>query len=309
MSIPAGWYDDGSGRLRWWDGTGWTEHVEPERVTTAPPVPPAPGFVPSAQEFVPPAQGFVPPAQATQAPWTQATKAPWQPAAAVGSPPVSPLGWAAFAASVVGVVLAFVPPVVGLAALVLVAGIVLSIVALLRPGAKWPGVAGLIVSVLGLIVAAVVLIGSLIGLAVSSFSEGAADRWQEPAEPESTVPADGETVDWWQLEVGDCLPSEQPDDQTFIVVPCAFPHAEEVYYEYDLTQDEFPGDEQVEAEAGDACQDAFADFIGIPYEDSELDFYAYWPSEDTWESGDRMVQCTVYDEYGEVTGTLAGAQR
>ena len=26
MSTPAGWYDDGSGRQRWWDGGQWTEH-------------------------------------------------------------------------------------------------------------------------------------------------------------------------------------------------------------------------------------------------------------------------------------------
>ncbi len=30
MSTPAGWYDDGSGRQRWWDGTQWTEHFAPE---------------------------------------------------------------------------------------------------------------------------------------------------------------------------------------------------------------------------------------------------------------------------------------
>lgn len=28
MSIPAGWYDDGYGRQRWWDGQSWTEHVQ-----------------------------------------------------------------------------------------------------------------------------------------------------------------------------------------------------------------------------------------------------------------------------------------
>ncbi|WEK60274.1 MAG: DUF2510 domain-containing protein [Candidatus Microbacterium colombiense] len=34
MTTPAGWYDDGSGRQRWWDGQQWTEHFAPE--TTAP---------------------------------------------------------------------------------------------------------------------------------------------------------------------------------------------------------------------------------------------------------------------------------
>ncbi|MFD5864345.1 DUF2510 domain-containing protein [Agromyces sp. NPDC127015] len=33
-AAPAGWYDDGSGRLRWWNGAQWTEHFAP------PPAPP-----------------------------------------------------------------------------------------------------------------------------------------------------------------------------------------------------------------------------------------------------------------------------
>ena len=27
MTTPEGWYDDGSGSLRWWDGQQWTAHV------------------------------------------------------------------------------------------------------------------------------------------------------------------------------------------------------------------------------------------------------------------------------------------
>jgi hypothetical protein len=38
-STPPGWYDDGNGDLRWWDGARWTEHVAA----------PDPGADPSAQ--------------------------------------------------------------------------------------------------------------------------------------------------------------------------------------------------------------------------------------------------------------------
>ncbi|MFD5216007.1 DUF2510 domain-containing protein [Microbacterium sp. NPDC058345] len=35
MSVPAGWYDDGSGRQRWWDGQQWTEHFAPAQGESA----------------------------------------------------------------------------------------------------------------------------------------------------------------------------------------------------------------------------------------------------------------------------------
>ena len=29
VNPPSGWYDDGRGALRYWDGTQWTEHTAP----------------------------------------------------------------------------------------------------------------------------------------------------------------------------------------------------------------------------------------------------------------------------------------
>lgn len=37
MSTPAGWYDDGQGAVRWWDGAQWTEHTHARDAATADP--------------------------------------------------------------------------------------------------------------------------------------------------------------------------------------------------------------------------------------------------------------------------------
>lgn len=35
-SAPPGWYDDGTGATRWWDGLQWTDHrFDPENVQVA----------------------------------------------------------------------------------------------------------------------------------------------------------------------------------------------------------------------------------------------------------------------------------
>lgn len=35
MTTPPGWYDDGHGAMRWWDGAQWTEHVATPEPATA----------------------------------------------------------------------------------------------------------------------------------------------------------------------------------------------------------------------------------------------------------------------------------
>ena len=102
---------------------------------------------------------------------------------------------------------------------------------------------------------------------------------------------------------------------TAAIVPCAGPHDSEAYADLTLTGDAYPGLDAVRAQAQAGCQgDAFADFVGIPSDDSTLQVSYYYPTADSWAGGDRTVTCTVFavDQSGttaSTTGTLKDSAR
>lgn len=120
----------------------------------------------------------------------------------------------------------------------------------------------------------------------------------------------------FSVALGDCLQEpiadgaqlEQVEDVA--AVPCSQPHAGEVYAEFDLPDGDFPGDEAISASADERCVAEFAEFVGTPYEDSELEFFTLQPTESSWTSQqDRAVFCVVGAFDATSTGTLKGAAR
>ncbi|WP_051172130.1 septum formation family protein [Microbacterium indicum] len=170
------------------------------------------------------------------------------------------------------------------------------------------------------VVAGALLIGgSLAGCASIQSLIGGAERDEDSGE----VTESG-TESVFDIQVGDCL--QEPDaagaDGTEVsdieVVPCSDEHDYEYYYEYDLDLgDDFPGQTAIQEDADPKCQAAFADFAGIDFNESASLWYTYYsPTEQTWSTGDRQIQCLIYeasDDMGQtvvpVTGSLAGAAR
>ncbi|OLT24665.1 septum formation family protein [Nocardiopsis sp. CNR-923] len=121
----------------------------------------------------------------------------------------------------------------------------------------------------------------------------------------------------FEVAVGDCFVEEEmlvsgADSEVSDVplVDCAEPHDSEIYYVFDMEGDTFPGQEAVWAEADETCQgQAFTDFVGLAFTESEIFTGSLAPSEESWDRmNDREVVCYVFTEES-TTGSLQGANR
>ena len=102
-----------------------------------------------------------------------------------------------------------------------------------------------------------------------------------------------------RLEVGDCVDLEAISGPSDVVerLPrrdCAEPHDAEVFLIDDtaVDSDEYPGDASLTAEIEERCTGrAFEDYTGGTYGDSSLDYFFLYPTEESWDAGDRGFMC------------------
>jgi hypothetical protein len=130
-----------------------------------------------------------------------------------------------------------------------------------------------------------------------------------PASSAAAAPTSVEAEDTsvFQLEVGQCLNAETGEGQVSSVpiVDCSQPHQGEIYALPQLPDGAFPGDEAVSQTAEEECAgQAFTDYVGVPYQESEFEVTFLLPSADTWADGDREIACVVTStEPGSVRGS------
>ncbi|NCT90355.1 hypothetical protein GXB85_05225 [Cellulomonas sp. APG4] len=113
----------------------------------------------------------------------------------------------------------------------------------------------------------------------------------------------------FSIKVGDCMDSSTLADEVESVpaIPCGEPHDTEVYAAMEFPEGDYPAD--LEDQADEFCYGEFSTFVGMAYEDSELDYTLLYPQEEGWTAlDDREVTCLLLSAE-PVTGTLKGAAR
>ena len=115
------------------------------------------------------------------------------------------------------------------------------------------------------------------------------------------------------LSVGDCLndATETGDVSTVPVVDCDTPHDSEIYASVMMDDAEYPGEEATIAAADEACRAEFERFVGIPATDSIYSYGTLYPTESSWDGGDREILCRVAfarddGSIEKVSGSLEG---
>ena len=106
-----------------------------------------------------------------------------------------------------------------------------------------------------------------------------------------------------RLEVGDCVDLAGISGPSDVVdrLPrrdCDEPHDAEVFLIDDVAvdSDEYPGDTSLTAEIEEQCTGrAFEDYTGGTFADSSLDYFFLYPTEESWDAGDRGFVCMAVE--------------
>ena len=117
----------------------------------------------------------------------------------------------------------------------------------------------------------------------------------------------------FNVKIGQCV--QLPTDESVTdleTTDCSALHDAEIFYLSQVTEDERPSDSELEDMGGDACLAAFEGYVGIPYEESELDYTILYPSPGSWEQGDREIICFIISGDGtdtQLAGSMRGANK
>jgi len=112
-----------------------------------------------------------------------------------------------------------------------------------------------------------------------------------------------------EMVVGDCFDDFNQGGLTSSVnaIPCEEEHVYEVFHDFTLPEGDYPSDADMEEAVYENCDPAFAEFVGVSYEESALEYFYFSPTEEGWaQFDDRLISCIIGTEGERVTGSARG---
>jgi len=171
---------------------------------------------------------------------------------------------------------------------------------------KGMAVAGIVLSVIWLLVAAAAVAAVLVRGTASAGGTGTVTAPVTVA-PLPTEPSESRErlVLLDDLQPGDCITDVVEDELRFDlpVVPCSEPHMAEVVAIETLLGTTYPGDDAVTEESGNLCYDALVGYA--PSVADEFEVFFFPPSQLGWTAGEREVICLAYSPDEELTASIA----
>lgn len=132
------------------------------------------------------------------------------------------------------------------------------------------------------------------------------------------APIEGDCIDLRVTANGGAVTTrERPDvdatprgtNELVLRLPCELPHQYEVIAVVDPGLPKGASDEALVAAAKTKCPAAFATFVGIAYQDSELEVGWVLPSADQRARGAQQIGCLAFDPAGKLTASVRGTAR
>lgn len=107
----------------------------------------------------------------------------------------------------------------------------------------------------------------------------------------------GGNLEVTDLRVGDCWDLKDPNAEEIgevTAVPCSAEHEYEMYFTGSMSEGTYPTDDAFNTWLEANCLPAFDAYVGISYQDSDLEIFPLTPTEAGWNGGDRLVQCALF---------------
>lgn len=201
--------------------------------------------------------------------------------------------------------------------------IVLAIVVLVRGRAdsgRGLAIAALVIAPLALIPTVLLLTTGLLGEAKDEFMAGFEEELRGP---EGERDANGRITATSQvgidhLRIGDCVLRMQTVDDVeageapvgeATAVPCTARHLGEVYDIFDLDDEDFETQDDLDLAAVTGCLPEFKAYVGVPYRRSKLEITYYAPTVDQVSFATDTVICIATSRFGLTTSMLKGSKR